>query len=117
MNINDTIDQLRNARRLGTDSSRYKSWKRTIDNFGAWYHDTGTGTWLWSGTDATLEAWEQSIKSWQSWLRMTFPDTSSQLTEAPAVHKSPLGLPELPWYFWLGVGLGGTIVVVKMLKP
>lgn len=116
MNLNDTIDNLRNGSRLATNSGRYGSWKRTINNFGAWYGSTGPTTWLWSGTDSTLDAWEATIREWQSWVRRTFPDAGADLTEAPPKHHAPYSPGEPPAWLW-GVGvLALGFGVVSLLR-
>ena len=117
-NLNEQIDKVRDAGRLSRDSGRYKAWKRLLDRWQAWYGDTSSTTWLWSGTDATLESYEGQVRDWQAWYRMTFPDASAELQTPPPNYRPPYsGKPgELPFWFWLLAAGGGAFVLWRMTR-
>jgi len=73
--LNDVITELVRARRLSTDAPKYKAWKALLHNWGEWYGGTGITTWLWTGTDATLETYELAIRDWTRWVEQNFPGT------------------------------------------
>lgn len=107
--LNDVVTALTAAHRLSPTSGRYKQWKAVLANWGSWYGQTSAGTWWWSGTDATLETYERLIRSWETWLRQAFPDTSVSLPTPPPVYD-PHGKERdgVPWWVWaLGLGVGG----------
>lgn len=106
--LNDVITALTAAHRLSTTSGRYKQWKALLANYGSWYGQTTGASWLWSGTDATLETYERLIRDWETWLRQAFPDTAPSLPTAPPVF-SPDGKEreDVPWWVKvLAVGVG-----------
>lgn len=117
-NLNEQVDRVRDAGRLSQSSGRYKSWKRLLDRWGKWYGDSSATTWLWSGTDATLEMYEQQLRDWQAWFRMTFPDASAELQAPPPTFRSPLSLKpgDLPWWFWFGAAATGGFLLWKATR-
>lgn len=106
LNVNDEISRLAAAHRLDPNGSRWKAWKRLLDAWGKWYGDSSGTTWLWSGTAATLDHYEQEIADWQTWLRRVYPDVAPQLAAPPMQYK-PDGEPKkgIPWW---GVALGAA---------
>jgi len=115
-NLNLAIDRVRDAGRLDRNGGKYKAWKALLARWGKWYGETSAATWLWSGTDATLEQYEQSIRDWQAWFRMTFPESSRELAPAPRRIKSPASPAELPWWLW-GVGAAaGTFILWRVTR-
>ncbi|HKY36504.1 MAG TPA: hypothetical protein VJN18_11230 [Polyangiaceae bacterium] len=117
LGLNDVITRLARDRRLSTDNTRYKAFKRLLDDFGAWYGGTSMGTWLWSGTDATLETYERAIQDWERWIRQTYPDTAPSLPEPPPVF-GPGGKPKesVPVWVWGAAGALVAFGVVKFFK-
>lgn len=113
MGLNDVITALTAAHRLTTDNPRYKQWKTFINNFGSWYQETGPTTWMWTGTDATLQAYELNLQSWEAWLRRTFPDTAASLPPVPPTYGSdgkerPDGVPT--WVKVAGAVAAGIVI-------
>src|SRR3989304_292568 len=109
LNVNDEISRPAKAGRLSSTGSRWLAWKRTLEAWAKWYGDAGATTWLWSGTAATLDHYEQEISDWQTWLRRTYPDVATNLAPAP-MQYTPLGAPKagswLPWAVGAGAALG-----------
>ncbi len=99
------------ARRFAADTLKYKQWKSLLANWGTWYGQTGPTTWLWSGTDATLESYELAIRDWESWARRTFPESAGDLPKPPP-HYGPDGpRGELPGWL-VGVGVAAAAYVL-----
>ena len=112
LHLNDLIDKLVQARRLTTDSARYRDWKRTLERFGAWFGSTSDTSFWWSGTEATIEAWESTLRNWLAWYRATFPDASAELPAPPPNYKGNLSVGALPWGFWLaGAGVAAWLLL------
>lgn len=112
MNLNDEITKLATAGRLSTTSSRWTSWKRLLANFGTWYADA---SWLWSGTAATLDHYEQAVSDWQAWLRQVYPDVAPQL-EAPPTRYNPDGQPKTSPLVPIAIGAGIAFGLVLLLR-
>jgi len=118
LNLNDAIDKEVKASRIATTSGRYKAWKRALARWDAWYGGTDGSTWLWSGTEATLESWENTLRDWQRWFRMTFPSGAAELQAPPPSYEPPIGgrTGGLPWWAWALLGGAGAYGAYKVLK-
>jgi hypothetical protein len=118
LNVNDEISRLAAAHRLDPNGTRWKAWKRVLDAWGKWYGESDGSTWLWSGTAATLDHYEQEIASWQAWLRQVYPDVATQLAPPPTQYN-PNGQPKsagVPWWGWALGGVAAAGLTVAILK-
>lgn len=117
MNLNTELTKLATAGRLDTGSVRWKAWKALLQTWSTWYGDSSGTTWLWSGTAATLDHYEQEISSWQKWVRTLYPDVASELATAPTQYN-PDGRPKvgIPWWAFVLGGAAGAAVLVSALR-
>lgn len=117
LNLNDELSKLAGAGRLDMKGSRWQAWKRLLNVWGTWYGDSGPTTWLWSGTAATLDHYEQEIADWQNWVRKLYPDVAPQLAPAP-MQYNPHGQPKssIPWWAWAAGGAIATGVLIATLR-
>ena len=117
LNLNDEISKLQTSGRLSAASSRYQAWKRLLKVWGDWYGDSSGTTWLWSGTAATLDHYEQEIADWQKWLMRSFPDVAPNL-QAPPTQYTPFGKPKagVPWYVWALGAAAATATAIALVR-
>jgi hypothetical protein len=114
--MNEALDALVRARRLATDALKYRQWKALLANWGKWYGETGPTTWLWSGTDATLESYELAIRDWTAWFQRTFPDAAGSLPKPPPHYGGDGPRMDVPGWLIGVAAAGGAFLLYKMLK-